>query len=275
MRPRTDLQRIDFEKEWTPALEAITQIADSFFRSAAAPELEAAMDVGGVKLIDTGKDFEAPIPQQISAYKEAVLRSLKDPDASVLLDQLTTRMIREQSESRLQLSPVAKDRSKRAVTGTGLVERLPVFPDASIYEILEVREELIEYRTKFRVSVRKLASELKSSALEDSLSSEIDELWHDIVRPEIEELRKAVSLSRLVRDTGRTLLTEGFGMPTIAVALANLPDIAAMLPTATGLIAGAGRVASAGIGEAIKTHSAKKKHDMVYLLEIEKRLGKR
>lgn len=57
-------------------------------------------------------------------------------------------------------------------------------------------------------------------------------------------------------------MTEGYGLPTLLVALANLPDLEAMLPTAA---AATGRIATAGAAEAFKTCSAVRQHELVYL----------
>ncbi len=52
-------------------------------------------------------------------------------------------------------------------------------------------------------------------------------------------------------ETGKRLLTEGYGLPT-AVAVANIPDLAALLPSAAAAVGGVGRVAVAGAAEALK-----------------------
>lgn len=141
-------------------------------------------------------------------------------------------------------------------------------------QILEAREELANGRAQYRASAKNLADKLQSSALEATLPSEIEELWHDEVCPSLENLRKTASKTRVAVETVKRLATEGYGLPTVSVAIANIPDLATMLPTAGGFAAAAGRVVAAGAGAAFKARSAVRHHDLVYLLDVEKKLSR-
>ncbi|AWH90913.1 hypothetical protein [Dietzia lutea] len=141
-------------------------------------------------------------------------------------------------------------------------------------QVLEARDELSDGRARYRTSVKSLADKLQSSALDATLPSEIDELWHDEVRPSLEGLRETASRTRVAVETSKRLLTEGYGLPTLLVTIANVPDLAVMLPSAAAIGAAAGRVAAAGAGEAFKARSAVRNHDLVYLLDVDKKLGR-
>lgn len=112
-------------------------------------------------------------------------------------------------------------------------------------QVLEARDELADGRAAYRASVKELASKLQSSALEPTLSSEIDELWHDTVRPTLNDLRKSVSTTRIAWETGKRIITEGSGLPSILVAVVGLGELAAALPSPTAAPALVGRVAAA------------------------------
>lgn len=118
-----------------------------------------------------------------------------------------------------------------------------------------------------------LAGKLKSSAMDTTLTSEIDELWHDEVRPNLENLRRTASKTRVAVETGKRL-TEGYGLPTLLVTIANVPDLASMLPSAASAGAAAGRVVAAGAGEAFRARSTVRQHDLVYLLDVDKKLNR-
>ena len=91
--------------------------------------------------------------------------------------------------------------------------------------------------------------------------------------PAFEDLSRTASKTRVAVETGKRLLTEGYGLPT-AVAVANIPDLAALLPSTAAAVGGVGRVAVAGAAEALKACSAVRHHDLVYLLDVDKRLGR-
>lgn len=271
--PSNNPKRLEGEGLWRPAVIEMKEQADGVFGGANAPELELALETGDVTLVSEGSQLEDDSEQQLAWFQDRIAQALADPGTTVLLDQLTTQFLRESFAQGEGLSPVADSRFRRSATGTGLVERLPTFPDASMAEVLEVRADLAEGRAQYRAAVMNLAKNLQSAALDETLPSEIDELWYDEVRPQLEGMRKTVTASRLAKETGKRLLTEGFGIPSLLVTIAGLADLAGALPTPVALAGGLGRVAAAGAHEAFQARSAVKKHDLVYLLDLNKRLG--
>jgi hypothetical protein len=271
--PENDPRRIEGEQLWRPTVTEIVSIADAVFADAHATELELGLNTNDVRLISEGTRFEDDTEQQITWFRDRITAALASPATTVLLDELTGQFIREEILQGERLPPVANERSRRSTTGTGLVERLPTFPDAPMAAVLEAREELAEDRAKYRVAVKDLADKLQSAALDDSLPSEIDELWHDAVRPQIKGLRKTVTASRIAQETGRRLITEGFGIPSLFVTVASLAGLAEELPTSVAVTGSAGRVAAAGAAEALHARSATRKNDLTYLLDLNRELG--
>lgn len=273
-RPADDPERMEGERHWREAIPSLKKQADEVFDSHESVEIDMALEADSVRMISDGTRFEDSTDQQIAWFRDRLAKALNDPGSHVLLDDMTTELLRGSGDYPDGLPAVAETRSRRAAVGTGLVERLPTFPVAPMSHVLEAREELAEGRARYRASAKSLAEKLQSSALDATLPSEIDELWHDEVRPSLEDLRSTASKTRVAVETGKRLVTEGYGVPTIAVAVANIPDLAALLPSAAAALGAAGRVAVAGAAEAFKARSARRQHDLVYLLDVEKKLGR-
>ena len=140
-------------------------------------------------------------------------------------------------------------------------------------DVLEAREELAEGRAAYRRSIIELAGKLQSSAMEPTLSSEIDELWHDTVRPTLRDLRKTVGASRIAWGTGKRVITEASGLPSILVAVVGLSELANALPSPTAAATAVGRIAAAGAQEAFQARATVRQHDLVYLLDVNRKLG--
>lgn len=272
-RSNNDAERIEAEKQFRLSAKDMMAIAEEVFGGAEAPELELALDAGDLTLVDEGIQLEDRTDEQVLWFQQRIAQALSDPGTTVLLDQLTSQFMQETFAQGKGLSPVAATRSLHSATGTGLVERLPTFPDASMSDVLEARAELADGRAKYRVAVKALAGKLQSAAFDDTLSSELDELWNDEVRPEIVGMRATITASRLAKETGKRLVTEGFGIPSLLVTVAGLADLAGALPTPVAVAGGVGRVVAAGAHEAFQARSASKKHDLVYLLDLNKHLG--
>lgn len=273
-RPADDPERMEGERQWREAIPQLKRQADEVFDSYESVEIDMAREADSVTMISDGTRFEDATDQQIAWFRDHLVKALSNPGSHVLLDEVTTEFLHDPGGYPDGLPAVAATRSRRAAVGTGLVERLPTFPDAPMSQVLEAREELADGRARYRASAKSLADKLQSSALDATHPSEIDELWHDEVRPSLEELRSTASKTRLAVETGKRLVAEGYGVPTIAVAVANTPDLAAPLPSAAAAMGAAGRVAVAGAAEAFKARSAKRQHDLVYLLYVDKKLAR-
>ncbi len=272
-KPVDDPQRVEGERLWKPSIIEMKQQAAEVFNSDESDELDMALEAGFVTLISDGIRFEDSVSQQFSWFRDRLLQSLANPGSTVLLDEVTSEFLQASERFADGFSTVADHRSRRAAVGAGLVERLPVFPDAPMSHILEAREELSEGRSDYRQSVTELSSKLQSSALDSTLPSEIDELWHDSVRPNLKKLQKSTMKTRLMHGTGIRMIDEIQSLPTILVAVVGLGEMADALPNLATAAAFAGRVAAAGAKEAFQARSAVRDHDLVYLLNVNKKLG--
>ncbi|GAB5079569.1 hypothetical protein ARTHROSP310_27120 [Arthrobacter sp. AD-310] len=268
-----DPKRLEAEQQFREMIIIGKQQATEVCRSPEALELEMVLESGAVTLISDGTRLEDSIDQQVEWFRSRLSQAMDAPGSSVLLDDVTSEFLRQSERYVDGLSPVAESRTSRAAVGAGLVERLPTFPEARMQDVLEAREELAEGRAAYRVSVKELAAKLQSSALEPTLPSEIDELWHDTVQPALKDLRKTVSTSRIAWKAGKRLVTDLGGLPSILVAVVGLGELAATLPSASSVTALAGRVAAAGAQEVFLARAEVRQHDLVYLLDVNRKLG--
>jgi hypothetical protein len=106
--------------------------------------------------------------------------------------------------------------------------------------------------------------------MKDWQPSEIDELWHDAVRPKLEDMRRSATATNCEwRQLGAC--SRKVRLPTLLVALADFTDLATALPTPTA-VAAATRIAPAGAQEAFRAHVTVRWHDLVYLLDVRRHL---
>ena len=273
-RPFNDPDRLESERQWREAIPQMKKQADEVFDSYESIEIDMALESDSVSMVSDGTRFQDSADQQIAWFRDRLVEALADPASHVLLDETTTGFLSNSEDHPNGIPSVAAARSRRVAVGTGLVEKLPTFPDAPMAHVLEARSELAEGRARYRASAKSLADKLQSSALDATLSSEIDDLWHDEVRPSLEDLRKTASMTRIAFETSKRLVTEGYGVPTVAVAIANIPDLVSMLPSAAAAAGAAGRVVAAGAAEAFRARSTVRQHDLVYLLDVDKKLGR-
>lgn len=272
--PIHDSSRKEAERLWVDALPQLKKGADEVFDSFESTEIDIALEADAVSMISDGTQWEDLADQQKDWFRDQLLRALATPSTHVLLDEGASEILRERGRFSGGLPIVANSRSRHTAVGTGLMERLPAFPNAPMTHVLEAREDLSEGRAKYRKSTKHLADMLQSATLDETLPSEIDELWNDDVRPSLNELRKTVSTTRIAFETGKNLAAEGHRLPTVAVVVANIASLASMMPSELAIGATLAQVANVGVAQAFKARATVRRHELVYLLDVDKKLGK-
>lgn len=267
-----EVQYIKGLQDVQAAMGEAGQIAHELRASAGATELDLAISDGALSVASAGFSIDHPVDEQVQWYADRLRSALSSPAGALLLDERTVELMREQ-----EFTPkfdLVGERANRAATGTGLIERLPVFPDASMADVLAVREELAEGRVQYRVAVKRLASQLASAPFDETVSNEIDELWNDEVRPELRSMQDTVRLSRLAKNTGRDIVnnyrSEVISSSVLMVAVESLAQLSW---TTSGAAAVGANVAWQATAQVLRARADVQKHELFYLLDVDKHLG--
>jgi hypothetical protein len=255
-------------------------VANNLWEQAGAPDLAVAAEAGLLTLSTDAFDFAAAAGPQMEQYVETLKRLLADPKSHLMFDEqiagIVTAMLREEQA---ELHPLTAEHALRAATGTGLVERLPAFPEAPMDAILETRAELAGSLIRYRKGVRNLSAKLLSGPLESALKAEVDDLWRDEVQPTLVSLREDLSLTRLAKDAALNLSTDAKALVSGAAGVGvffgvGAVDDLARWSTAAAATAGSFTIQSAtqSIRAAAQSRKAARNHDLYYLLAANDRL---
>jgi hypothetical protein len=87
-------------------------------------------------------------------------------------------------------------RSAEATGAAAFMSRLPSFPDASIDELLDIRQELSGPVTRFRSAMVTLAREFTAASWEPEFGGELHDAWVGTVAPAVLDIEEAVRARR-------------------------------------------------------------------------------
>lgn len=250
-------------------MKIVGGIASGLLERSGAPDLELAVADGSLVIDDSGYSFEMPTSKQVEWFSERLQHALNNPSATLLLDERTVQHVRD---LRMDSPSATENRATRASVGSGLIERLPTFPDARMKDVLEVRDSLSEGRARYRGTVKRLASSLASSALDDSLPADLNEMWRDEVQPVLRDMQHTVKISSLGRDLVGRLATDYKSVVTggtFYVAIENLSELSF---TAAGALSAGANIAWQATAEVLSARGKVRKHELVYLLDVHKGL---
>jgi hypothetical protein len=185
-------------------------------------------------------------PSQTDRMVEVFTSKLSDHLASgreyLIFDEQIADLARAGIEAGIFTpAPGPAGRGAQAMTASGLMGRLPTFPDATVDEILDIRDELAPALTRFRGEMVTLSKTFTSPAWEEGFADEVHDAWAESVHPAIdaidESVRENKSLLNAAAGITGTLKTAAPGLAVLgAGAVGHSPPmtIAGSVVSATG-----------------------------------------
>jgi hypothetical protein len=238
------------------------------------PEIDEALNSGLLSVNHTvTKDLFNETSGEFGRIYGDILQDLLTQGNALLLDEQMSKIVEHMiAEGLVRPSATSVSRSAKAGTGAGMIARLPAFPNSSVGQVLEAREQLENPLGRYRRAVKEYSQKLKSSPFSRALQEELDDLWLEDVQPSVVDLQHRVSGSTIARET----LWESFAAakPIVTEAAAALihfqgPHVGLdhVISTAT-----AATTAVAGIApplvKSLRTANEAKKSDLFYLAAL-------
>lgn len=246
---------------------------------AGGAELEAVAEAGLLSLSPDAFNLDSSGKVELDSFVEALRRLLADPHSHLLFDddilKLVGAMVREKAA---EVNPVTAETAKKIATGTGLIERLPSFPDAPVSELIRTRSDLSEALIRYRGAIKDMSSKLVSKPLDVSLGGEVGELWYDEVAPALLSLKNDLAQTRLVHETAKNLASDVKTVVSGGVGVSLTIGVQEALQQAhwTGAMVGVGGALLATVKaarEPLEARSAARSHKLYYLLAVDHQLG--
>jgi hypothetical protein len=180
-------------KMWPPVAEKIAEQA----LKAGAQGLAEAHNTGLLELQPLKSERS---PDQIREYFDVMAAALSDPSTHPLLDDLTAGLIRAGlREGVIKVSEAAVARGKSMGLAGALLSDLPLFDEASIDEIMDIRRELEHPLVGFRSGMVRFGEAIRSAAWDEDFPSDVDALYYRDVAPAVREIDEAVRSNSALR----------------------------------------------------------------------------
>lgn len=255
------------EEMWAPAQGKFLQYA----QEAGAEGLLKAVNSGILKIHILGQKQlrgkpiikvnnprkNKPLDKDVIEYMDYIARAVLDRRTYPLFDDMTGNIIQQAiNEKKLNVSNIGISRGKQSVLAGALLERLPLFDEATIDEILDIRKELYKPLVRFRKAIIIFSEDMRTAAWDKDFPGEADQLFHKDIAPavlEIEEsLKSTKSLLMFFERVARKPLVGGGVLSVILSQMGALPNLLPSPITVAGGLAAAGLTTLVEYGEILK-----------------------
>lgn len=274
--PEAEATVANARAELEPHLEQMRNGIEQMALDAGAEELIPALEAGILKLDSAGFE-DGDAGKGIQNFCDRIVDRLRDYRRHVLFDAGAGDLARHLvAMNGSELSGGIR-RAGEAAVGSGMVARLPAFPQAPTDELLDLRKDLQDPLRRYRAATLKLSKQLLPGSVGAELEAQVDELWRSDVDPALLALEEQVSDHRLVRElakyAGKDIRKFVMGSMVLYVGLTQ----AASLGTAAEALITAGAAASpSALRATLDWHKAGldvKRHELFFLYATNKRLG--
>jgi hypothetical protein len=131
----------------------------------------------------------------VERVSSAVSNGLTYPLFDGKTSDLVQALVREKH---IDISDSDVDRGKHSGLAGHLLQRLPLFDQASIDEILDIRQELDRPLVRFRGAIVKFSQDIESAHWDKDFASDAEQVFYRDVAPAILDIEEAVKSNRLL-----------------------------------------------------------------------------
>jgi hypothetical protein len=149
-------------------------------------------------------------------YRRTILKAVGDDKTYPLFDDLTGGDIVSKAVRQGVIRPSSTDkrRGKHGGLSGDLLRRLPMFEEATVSEVLEIRNELSAHLGAFRDAVATSAATIEAAPWAvDDFAAEADLVFRENVAPPVERIEQRVEEDRDLKE-----LTLRYGPPFLSGA---------------------------------------------------------
>lgn len=167
-------------------------------------------------------------------YVKVVGESVSDVYTYPLFDEDTSEIIREGIKAGLiPVSEAAVSRAKESGLASDVLARLPLFDQATVREILDIRNELERPLKRFRSVMIEFSSRIKGTSWDEDFISDADQVFRREVEPAVLDIEEAIRVNSFIAELARKVVDtqvvlSGGSALALAVTTLGLPAIAAL-----------------------------------------------
>lgn len=241
-------------------------LAEDFGISQVAPALERGLlkienlgpEKSSVEIVadllqhsqNASNDFSQHLTELIlTDFIDKLHEMVKNHAAYPLFDAQAGKFIQTGIEAgQFVISDSQNTRAKHVGLANSLIQRLPLFENASVKDVLDIRKELRKPLVRFRGAMLQFSKDIRSSAWEDDFPIEVENVFRKEVEVAIMEIEDALKSNKYLFELMKKVLSPAVFIPSGASALGLVVSNYSSVPEVTasflGVTLGTGILAS-------------------------------
>ena len=175
----------------------------------------------------------------IQEFAENICEAVSDGSTYPLFDELTRELVNKGiKEQIIDVSKSGIDRGKQVGLASQLFERLPLFEQASVDEILDIRKELEKPLVRFRSAIIRFSEDIKSASWDKDFAPEAEKVFYREVELAILEIEDATKSNQFLTSMVRKFVDKPLILTTgsvLSIALSQIPTLPHEIAVSLGI----------------------------------------
>ena len=181
-----------------------------------ALDLASLVEAGLLELVDV--DPSTPFGELLETIARSLYEAILFPSSLPIVDERYRGFIEcgLQSESE-DIAATSPSSNKQAALATSILDRLPTFPQLSIAQVIELRNDIGPSLPEFRAQMIRLSENIGAEPWTPEFGQEVQQIYYRDVVPAVAEIQAKAAEHSLVKR-----IIELLGAPAISGAAFNL-----------------------------------------------------
>jgi hypothetical protein len=229
------------DKAWGQLSDRIIEMTDR----AGLDEIVSAIDSGLLTLhpLEHLADQDALLHE----FFDVIAGSISNLNTYPLLDdQVGSLVAAAIREGYLEHDDIGVQRGRIVGLAAGLVEQLPLYDNATVAEVIDIRHELESPLVRFRSAIIELAGSIGNAAWDKEFPHDVEQVLRKHVEPAVLEIRDAVRTNNYLRRLAESVATRPLEVAKasgLGLVLSSIDLASEAASKALGTAVGAGVVA--------------------------------
>ena len=201
------------KRKYREMITEVTSKVKNMATDSGVEGLEMALDSGVVELhqFSTLNDLDTICEEYFNLVSEATTAGKSYP----LFDDQTGSLVScGIKEGKVQISSGALSRAKHVGLAADLLQRLPVFDNAKVDEILAIRSALDRPLVRFRSGIIEFSESINTTPWNDDFAQDAENVFRGIVEPAILEIEDAIKNDTFMHELASNFVNKPLVIPS-------------------------------------------------------------
>lgn len=223
------LQRAKIQPGLAQMRNTLKEIAERLLRDAGMDSLTHAIQTGLLELHTFRAGDTWDTGSMMNEFVEVLSTAISNGATYPLFDDQTGNLVNLGVRGgKITVSESGVARGKHCGLASRLLERLPLFDEASVKEVLDIRRELEGSLVRFRSAMIRFSEKIKNAAWDEDFSFEAEQVFQRDVEPAILDIEEAVRSNKYLATLTRKLVDKPLIIPSGSALALLMSQVGAM-----------------------------------------------